>query len=164
MEEKVLIKKNLLEKIIEQNIEILGVLKENENIDINKYEKINYKIEDVIKKENNIQHFKNIFEIPNIKINTDRLPLLKYIFREFGEDLFTPSEKNKQLRSQKIKIGKELDKTLTEEQREKITQYRNLENQITEEQDEQLFMFGFIIAQELREEMLKVKEDNGLLE
>ncbi len=112
--------------------------------------------EDNIKKENCVKRFGEIFEIKNINIDVTKLPLLKYIIREFGEDLYTPSEKNEKLRNEKAKLQKEFETILTKEQYEKFIKYWELENKATEELEEQLFMYGFIMAKELDREVKSI--------
>lgn len=113
---------------------------------------------DSIKKENCIKTFGEIFEIDNIEIDTTKLPLLKYILREFGEDLYTPSEKNEKLKNEKEKLKREFETILTKEQYEKFIKYWELENKSTEELEEQLFMYGFIMAKELDRETKNIKK------
>ena len=149
MEEKILVNKKLLNQLISFNKEILEKLKSYNNIDSKKYENINMVLEDNIRKEEYINNFGKTFEIKNIKIDTSRLPLLKYIVREFGEDLYKPSERNKEIRNEKKKAGDRLIASLTEEQYKNFVQYWDLENEMKEESEEQLFMYGFIMSQEL---------------
>lgn len=78
MEEKILVNKKLLNQLISFNKEILEKLKSYNNVDSKKYENINIELEDNIKKEEYINNFAKTFEIKNIKIDTSRLPLLKY--------------------------------------------------------------------------------------
>jgi hypothetical protein len=99
-------------------------------------------LEDKRIKENYIKGFGEIFEIKNINIDTTKMPLLKYIVREFGEELYNPSDENRRLNR----------KTLTEEQTRKFMKYWELENKATGELAEQLFMYGFIMAKELENE------------
>lgn len=163
MEEKITISKKLLEEITKTNEEILNLLQKANVEDLEKYQDINLKIEDNIKKENCVKRFGEIFEIKNIDIDVTKLPLLKYIIREFGEDLYTPSEKNEKLKKEKTKLQKEFETILTKEQYEKFIKYWELENKATEELEEQLFMYGFIMAKELDKEVQNVI-NNGLLE
>lgn len=153
MEEKITISKKLLEEITKTNEEILNLLQKANVEDLEKYQDINLKIEDNIKKENCVKRFGEIFEIKNIDIDVTKLPLLKYIIREFGEDLYTPSEKNEKLKKEKAKLQEEFEKTLTREQYEKFIKYWELENKATEELEEQLFMYGYIMAKELDREV-----------
>lgn len=85
------------------------------------------------------------------KIRLD-MPLLKLIFNEFGETLYTPSKRYEELRHQKIKLTDKLEKTFSEEQQIMFNQYNEVENQISGDIEEQLFMFGYIIATELGKE------------
>lgn len=163
MEEKITISKKLLEEIKKTNEEILNLLQKANVEDLEKYQDINLKIEDNIKKENCVKRFGEIFEIKNIDIDVTKLPLLKYIIREFGEDLYTPSEKNEKLKKEKTKLQKEFETILTKEQYEKFIKYWELENKATEELEEQLFMYGFIMAKQQDKEVQDVI-NNGLLE
>ncbi len=163
MKEKIQISKELLEEITKTNEEILNLLQKANVEDLEKYQDINLKIEDNIKKENCVKRFGEIFEIKNIDIDISKLPLLKYILREFGEDLYTPSEKNEKLKNEKTKLQKEFETILTKEQYEKFIKYWELENKATEELEEQLFMYGFIMAKQQDKEVQDVI-NNGLLE
>lgn len=162
LEEKILIDKQTLQNIMNCNSEILELLKSKDNMNIDKYKNINEKLEDITRKESCINRFGEIFEIKNIKIDIEKLPLLKFILREFGEDLYTPSKANEELRKEKIKLGNELEKTFTDEQKNKFIKYWELENQIAEELEGQLFMYGFIMAQELKNEVKNTKTDKLL--
>lgn len=163
MQDKIEISRKLLEEITKTNEELLNLLQKYNIEDFKKYQNINLKIEDNIKKENCVKRFGEIFEIKNIKIDTSKLPLLKYIIREFGEDLYTPSEENEKLKREKAKLQEEFEKTLTKEQYEKFIQYWELENKATEELEQQLFMYGFIMAKQQEKEVQDVI-NNGLLE
>lgn len=156
MKEKIEISKELLEEITKTNEEILNLLQKANAEDYEKYKDINLKIEDNTKKENCVKRFGEIFEIKNIDIDISKLPLLKYILREFGEDLYIPSEKNEKLKNEKAKLQKEFETILTKEQYEKFIKYWELENKATEELEEQLFMYGFIMAKELDREVKSI--------
>lgn len=160
---------NYTEEELLNNYEILtGLKQEDMSIeDIRQYLKDYWKeqtyrdehiIEDNIKKENCVKSFGEIFEIKNIKIDISKLPLLKYIIREFGEDLYIPSEKNEKLKNEKEKLKREFETILTKEQYEKFIKYWELENKSTEELEEQLFMYGFIMAKELDRETKNIKK------
>lgn len=147
MEEKIVVSKKILEKIIDTNNEILNLLQKDDDFEIQK--NINTKKEDERKKEEHIKNFGETFEIKGINIDTSKLPLLKYILCEFGEDLYMPSEKSKRIKEKRIELGNELRESFTEEQKGKFEKYLVLESRQTEELEEQLFMYGFIMAQEL---------------
>lgn len=111
------------------------------------------------KKDYNIKEFGKSFEINNIGIDTSKLPLLKYIFREFSENIYVMSEENNKLNKKKIEIQKELYKTLTDEQKEKFEEYWEIENQMATEIEEQIFMYGFIMSKELEKEKNTINEN-----
>ncbi len=164
MEERILVSKKVFEEIINTNNELLNLLQKYDDIEIQEYK--NIKSEDMEKKEEYIKNFEKTFEIKYMNIDTSKLPLLKYILREFGEDLYMPSEKSKKIREKRKILGNKLRESFTEEQKEKFEKYVYLESQETEELEEQLFMYGFIMAQELYIEgnSNKNKKNSRLLE
>ena len=101
---------------------------------------------------NYIEHFNKIFGTKTDKHLRLNMPMLKILFDNFVEDIYTPNEKYNQIRKQKIKISDKLEETFTEEQKELFNQYNEIENQLTDDVEEQLFMFGYIIASKLNEE------------
>lgn len=102
--------------------------------------------------EEYIKNFEEQFNIKNIKIDVSKLPLLDYIFNIFGEELYKPSKKSINLRKKAIKLGNKLEKMLNNKQAENFREYWELENQLTIEIEKQLFMYGYIIAQQLNNE------------
>ncbi len=101
---------------------------------------------------NYIEHFNKIFGTKTNKHLRLNMPMLKIIFKNFEEDLYTPNEIYRQILKQKIKVLDELEKTFTEQQRKLFSKYNEIENQLTEDIEQQLFMFGYIIASKLSEE------------
>lgn len=89
----------------------------------------------------------------NIRLN---MPILEVIFENFGETLYTPSRRHEELRHKKIKLSNELQKTFTAEQKRIFNKYNEIENQISSDVEEQLFMFGYILGNEL-----KFEEENN---
>ena len=114
-------------------------------------------LKDTKKKEQYINKFKEVFEIKNIKFDISQMPLLKYLMDKFGEDLYVMSDESIKLLKRKNKIFEELEESLTEEQKGKLEEYWDLEGRISYEMGEQLFMYGFILAQELENEKNNVK-------
>ena len=103
-------------------------------------------------KQDYLRMFDEIFRTKVSKSIRLNMPLLKAIFNEFGEALYTPSKRYEELRHQKIDLSDKLEETFTEEQQIIFNQYNEIENQISGDIEEQLFMFGYIIAAELKEE------------
>ncbi len=101
---------------------------------------------------NYLEVFDEIFGTKTNKHLRLNMPMLKIIFDNFGEDLYTPNEKYEQILKQKIKVLNKLEETFTEQQRKLFSEYNEIENQLTEDIEQQLFMFGYIIASKLNEE------------
>lgn len=99
-----------------------------------------------------LQHFDNVFGTKlqkHLKLN---MPLLKFLFDKFEEDIFTPSQKYEKLRTNQIEISNKLHTSLNEEQEKLFREYWQVTNQMGCLEDEQLFYFGYIIANELASE------------
>lgn len=117
-------------------------------------------LKDKEKKEKYVNNFSETFDIKDIKIDTTKLPLLTYIIHEIGEDLYIMSDETNEICKKKNKLFEELEKCLTEEQKQILEEYLELENQMNGEIEEQLFMYGFIMSQQLeneRKETTKIK-------
>ena len=100
-----------------------------------------------------LKRFDEIFETKtnkNIRLN---MPILEVIFKNFGETLYTPSRRHEELRHKKIELSNELQKTFTAEQKTIFNKYNEIENQISSDVEEQLFMFGYILGNELKLEI-----------
>ena len=108
------------------------------------------------KKEIEEDYLKNFDEVfgtktsKSIKLN---MPLLKNIFNNFREDIYFPSKKHDRLRNKEIELYEKLKESLSDEQIKEINKIMEIQNQMTEEVEEQLFLFGFVVATELSEEV-----------
>ena len=111
--------------------------------------------------QNYLEVFDKIFGTKTNEHLRLNMPMLKIIFENFGEDLYTPNNIQRQILNEEIKIADELENTFTDKQKELFNKYNEFENQITIDIEEQLFMFGFIIASELNNEC-KQNFDNKL--
>ena len=113
-------------------------------------------------KANYLENFDRIFGTKvnkKIKLN---MPMLHIIFENFREDVYSPSKKYKELRRKKIELFNKFRKDLRDEQMKIFNNYNEIENQITEEIEEQLFMFGYIVATELLNEVeINIKKYNS---
>lgn len=99
-----------------------------------------------------LQHFDNVFGTKlqkHLKLN---MPLLKFLFDKFEEDLFTPSPKYEKLRIKQIEISDRLHTSFNEKQEELFREYWQVTNQMGSIEDEQLFYFGYVMANELTSE------------
>ena len=111
---------------------------------------------------NYLENFDRIFGTKvnkKIKLN---MPMLHIIFENFREDVYSPSKKYKELRRKKIELFNKFRKDLRDEQMKIFNNYNEIENQITEKIEEQLFMFGYIVATELLNEVeINIKKYNS---
>lgn len=108
-------------------------------------------------KDNNeiLKHFDSIFNTETTKhIKFQDMKLLKVLYEYFEEDIYTPSTKYSELRHKHIEISDELENTFTPEQKELLGRYWEVGSVMTEEENEQLFLFGYVIANELDRETI----------
>ena len=104
--------------------------------------------------ERYLKHFDSIFGTKTIKnLNLNKVPLLKILFEHFEEDLYTPSQRYKELRRKRIELSDKLESSFTQEQQELFEQYWEIDNQILVEEEQQLFLFGYLVANELKYEI-----------
>ena len=104
--------------------------------------------------ERYLKHFDTIFGTKTVrKFKLNNLPLLKVLFEYFQADLYTPSSKYKELRKKRIELSNKLGLTFTPEQQELFEKHLEIDNQISLEEEQQLFLFGYLIANELRYEI-----------
>lgn len=90
----------------------------------------------------------------NIELN---MPLLEMIFERFEEDLYTTDEEYEKLRKKQIEIYSKLESTLKEEQIKLFNEYWKINSEMKTKTEKQLFIFGYIIACEIKEE-IKINE------
>ena len=101
-----------------------------------------------------IKHFDSIFGTDAIKhINFKKLKILQALIDYFGEDLYTPSPKYKELREEYYKVSTDLESTFTKEQKELFEKYWEISSKKDVEVEEQLFMFGYILGSEMNHEL-----------
>lgn len=101
--------------------------------------------------EDYLKRFDKIFGT-NTTNTIKKLPMLHNIFNEFIDDLLSSNEEYLEY-LKKVNIAQDkLIETFDENQEQLFENYCNLHNQASNLTDEQLFMFGFIMAEELRNE------------
>ena len=115
-------------------------------------------MEDITESEY-LKQFDKIFGTETIKnINVKKLPLLYTIFKNFGESIYTENDAYKKLREKKIEIENQLDNNFTDEEVKLYQKLWDINNEMSSVRERQLFMFGFIVAEELRKEIQINKE------
>ena len=104
--------------------------------------------------EEYLKHFDKIFETNTLEnIKFDNMKMLKKLYEYFAEELYTPSFRHNELRRKYIEETEKLEATFSEEQQQKFEKCWELYNEMLGETEEQLFMFGYILASELKIEL-----------
>lgn len=90
------------------------------------------------------------------KINLDMTSLIKQLFLDYVESIYSPSAEYKRLRQIAIKKRDKLEETMTEAQKQMLEDYMEKENEQMDEILEQSFVYGFCLANQLRDESIKL--------
>ena len=99
------------------------------------------------------KHFDSIFGTNTLEsIDFNNVPILNELHSYFGEELYKPSPKFKQLRTESIKLLDKLEETFTEEQSKLFNKYMDIYNDMLDEESTQQFYFGCIIIKQLEKE------------
>lgn len=98
------------------------------------------------------------------KINLDMTSLIKQLFLDFIESIYSPSKEYKRLRQIAIQKRDKLEETMTDTQKQMLEDYLEKENEQMDEILEQSFVYGFCLANQLRDEVGHIynitKKDN----
>lgn len=98
------------------------------------------------------------------KMNTATTSMIKNLLLEYLENIYSPSEEYKKIGKVAKEKRTKLEKTLTAEQKEMLEDYFETENQQLDEVIEQSFVYGFCLANQLRDEIGHIynitKKDN----
>ena len=76
------------------------------------------------------------------KINLDMTSLIKQLFLDYVESIYSPSAEYKRLRQIAIKKRDKLEKTMSETQKQMLEDYLEKENEQMDEILEQSFVYG----------------------
>lgn len=103
--------------------------------------------------EEYLKLFDKIFHTDTIQtFDFKNMKLLEYIFKEFSDKLYTPSEKYKEIRKKYIAVSDKLESTFSEEQDKLFDEFMDLYNEDRLELEQQCFMLGFIMCNQLNNE------------
>lgn len=98
------------------------------------------------------------------KINPDVTSIIRDLFLDYVENIYSPSKEYKRIRQIAIKKRDKLEETMTADQKELLEDYFETENQQVCEIIEQSFVYGFCLANQLRDEIGHIyniaKKDN----
>ena len=87
-----------------------------------------------------------------------KIPMLEWLFKNMGEELFIPSKKHKEIRSKRAAISDQILSTYSYEQEKLFSDYWELENEIDEDINKQMLIFGYCLAYQQLKEMGAVKD------
>lgn len=87
------------------------------------------------------------------KINIETTSMIKNLFLEYIETIYSPSNEYKKIGKVAKRKREKFEETLTAEQKELLEDYFETENQKVGEIIEQSFVYGFCLANQLRDEI-----------
>ena len=83
------------------------------------------------------------------RIDKTRFPLLLKIFEKFREDIDIPTKTIKTLKKEKLQILEKIENSFNEEQKRLFEKYWEIENKQKNVMEENIFLFGYLIKNEL---------------
>lgn len=83
------------------------------------------------------------------RIDKTRFPLLLKIFEKFREDIDIPTKTIKTLKEEKLQVLEKIDNSFNEEQKRLFEKYWEIENEQKNVIEENIFLFGYLIKNEL---------------
>ena len=99
------------------------------------------------------EFLKNIDKIMGINkydnIDKTRFPLLLKIFKKFREDIDIQTKTIKTLKEEKLQVLEKIDNSFNEEQKRLFEKYWEIENEQKNVIEENIFLFGYLIKNEL---------------
>ena len=83
------------------------------------------------------------------RIDKTRFTLLLKIFEKFREDIDIPTKTIKTLKKEKLQVLEQIDNSFNEEQKRLFEKYWEIENEQKNAMEENIFLFGYLIKNEL---------------
>lgn len=105
-----------------------------------------------------IQFFDTIFgtDLKEL-VKNNKFKMIEWAFYNIGEELYSPSQKYKEISKKKLAVSNRLDSTLTTEQMHLLEKYLELDSEMSAEIEQQLLIFGFCLCYEQLKEMGALK-------
>ena len=85
-------------------------------------------------------------------MNKAKFPLLIKIFKQFREDMFITTKEYEHLQKEKSQLLNKIENNFNDEQRKIFEKYWEIENKIISIVEEEIFLFGYLIKDELEME------------
>ena len=108
--------------------------------------------------ENQMKNEKEILENfdkiigTNKKIDISKFPLLLKIFEQFEGDIFVESQEYKNLKQERQNIQAKISESFSDDQKQLFEEYWDIENKMQSEIEKAIFLFGYLIQDELENE------------
>lgn len=99
-----------------------------------------------------------------IRIGKKVIPLLLNLFKQYEEDIYSPSKLAKEIHKSQIKISNKLHEKCSQEQNELIYQLKYCMGYETDELVEKAFVYGFCVAVSTKEEAKTCIIDKNMLQ
>lgn len=100
-----------------------------------------------------LKNFDKIIGTNNAKkIDTSKFPLLLKIFEQFEEDLFVELQEYKEVKQERQNIVDKINKSFNDEQKQLFEQYWDIESKMQSEIEKEIFLFGYLIRDEIEKE------------
>ena len=100
-----------------------------------------------------LENFDKIIGANNAKkMDISKFPLLLKIFEQYRDDIFVKSQEYKELEQNRKNIEDKINLSFSNEQKQLFEEYWNIENKIESEIEKQIFLFGYLIRNEIENE------------
>lgn len=101
-------------------------------------------------KEKIIKNFDNIIGTNKFNnIDKTKFPLLIKIFEQFREDVIPTTEEYENLKKDKLQLLEKINKSFNNEQKKIFEEYWEIENKMISMTEENIFIFGYLVKDEL---------------
>lgn len=87
------------------------------------------------------------------KIDISKFPLLLKIFEQFEEDMFVETQEYKELKQERQNIEAKIRESFSNEQKQLFEEYWDAQNKMQSEIEKQVFLFGYLMRDELENEL-----------
>lgn len=87
------------------------------------------------------------------KKDTSKFPLLLKIFEQFEGDMFVETQEYKELKQERQNIENRINSNFSNEQKQLFEEYWDTQNKMQSEIEKQIFLFGYLIRDELENEI-----------
>lgn len=100
-----------------------------------------------------LRNFDKIIGTDKIKtIDKSKFPLILKLFEQFREDMFVENEEYKDLKQEKQNLLDKINNNFNKNQKQLIENYWDIEGKISSIIEEEIFLFGYLLRDEIESE------------